>query len=197
MALEALWYVPPSQGVHAEAPAAAEYEPAAHCTGVVAPSTHAEPAGQASQPGCPPASCHVPASHREQTDAPASAYSPAPHGSATAAPVSHAEPSGHSTQSSTAVRLVALLPYRPEGHGSGAAERSVQYRPGVQATHAVLPSFCWYSPASHGVHVALPGSGLTVPGAHGVASAEPTEQNFPSEHVMHWSTAVITSRLVF
>ena len=79
VALEALWYVPPLHRGQLDMPAVDEYEPAAHATGAVAPSTHAEPAGQSTQPDCPNADCQVPASHREHTDEPASAYSPAPH----------------------------------------------------------------------------------------------------------------------
>ena len=75
----ALWYLPAGQSAHDEAPLPSAYEPAAHSAGAVAPSTHAEPAGQATQAAWPAIDCHVPASHREHTKARDSAYSPVPH----------------------------------------------------------------------------------------------------------------------
>ena len=118
----ALWYLPAGQSSHDEAPLSTAYEPAAHSVGAVAPSTHADPSGQATQAGCPPADWYLPSSQRVHTDDPAAETLPAAQVVGTAAPVSHAEPAGHSTQSACDVRLVEL-PYVPPAQGSGAAER--------------------------------------------------------------------------
>ena len=104
----ALWYLPAGQSAHDEAPLPAANEPAAHSVGAVAPSTHADPSGQATQAGCPRADWYLPSSQRVHTDDPAAETLPAAQVVGTAAPVSHAEPAGHSTQSSCDVRLVAL-----------------------------------------------------------------------------------------
>ena len=176
--MAALWYVPPSHGVHVDSPLFAAYEPAAHSVGAVAPSTHADPSGQATQAGCPRADWYLPSSQREHTDAPAAETLPAAQVVGTAAPVSHAEPAGHSTQSSSEVmemfnRVIVAFWYRPEGHGRAAAAPLAQYEPGVHALHAVAPAWGWYLPATHCSQAAVLLLGATVPGLHGVCCLLP------------------------
>ena len=110
-------------------------------------------------------------------------------------PVGQADPAGHWAHSLSDARLLAL-PNEPSEQGSGAAEPSLQYDPGVQASQLTLPARAWNSPAGQASHVAAPSTGLTVPGAQSVAFAEPTGQKLPAGQVMHWPTLVITGRLV-
>ena len=93
-------------------------------------------------------------------------------------------PGGHGTQSSSLVidRLSAAIVmfwWRPDGHGSGAAEPSLQYDPALHVSHAVWPSLSWYLPAMQLSQVPLLALGCTVPGLHSTRSSEPVEQNDP------------------
>ena len=121
---------------------------------------------------------------------------PAAHGVTAVDPTPHALPAVHCEQPSVAPSAVfrsVALPYRPEGHESGADAPAGQYEPAVQLLHAVLLATFWYSPAAQLVHDGCRCWLLNVPGAHGVSVAAPTEQNFPTPHVMHCDSDVITA----
>ena len=68
-------------------------------------------------------------------------------------------------------------------HGNATEAPSKQKCPGLQDTHAVVPSASWKVPAAHFVHSPFSGWSLNVPALQLVAAPLPTGQNVPSPHL--------------
>ena len=82
MALEALWYVPPSHGVHTAWPLVDAYEPGRHAVGAALPVAQLLPRTHGVHCSAPPKSTAL-------------EKRPAAHGSAAAAPFGQYEPTSH------------------------------------------------------------------------------------------------------
>ena len=155
--------------VAALAPLPGWYVPAGHSCGAAAPASHQPPGGHTPPVGAvtfPVAAAHATSSTGcvpgHDVALPREQKQPASH-----APVGHVSPATaqyrpgrHSGQSVTATALVTL-PYRPSGHGNGAAAPAGQYAPCGHGVPAAAPA-AQYIPAAQPTHEltsAAPASG--------------------------------------
>ena len=100
-------------------------------------------------------------------------------------------PTGHTMHCSTDVSTARLALCRvPAGHGSGAADPSLQYDPGVHASQLTLPACDWYEPEGQGVHSAAPPAAID-PGTHTDGDVAPTTHAEPGGHAtqLDWPAA--------